>query len=158
MPYQCKKQSELVNIASSSQNYQLNLAFYNHVFEQPGGEFQRLGDIFMATKNNSLNGVLNRNFSLLGDPSMKLSYAHQLITIDSLNDKVLNNSDTLSALEELTFKGFIRRPNNSIDNTFNGDLEVTILDKTNTKKTIYNAIDKEYQKQHKHPWSNLHFL
>ena len=82
----------------ASSNYQLNLAFYNSVFEQPNGEFQRLGDIFKDTKNNSLNGVLNRNFSLLGDPSMRLSYANQLITIDSLNGTVLTNSDTLSAL------------------------------------------------------------
>ncbi len=122
----------------ASSNYQLNLAFYNQVFEQTSGEFKRLGDIFMGTKNNSLNGVFNRNFSLLGDPSMKLSYANQLISIDSLNGNVLTNSDTLSALEELTFTGSIRKANQSVDNSFNGELEVTFLDRSSTKQTLGN--------------------
>jgi hypothetical protein len=122
----------------ASSNYQLNLAFYNQVFEQTSGEFQRLGDIFSGTKNNSLNGVLNRNFSLLGDPSMKLSYANQSITIDSLNGYALTNSDTLNALEELTFKGYIRKANQFVDNTFNGELEITFLDKYSTKQTLGN--------------------
>lgn len=122
----------------ASSNYQLNLAFYNQVFEQTSGEFKRLGDIFLGTKNNSLNGVFNRNFSLLGDPSMKLSYANQLITIDSLNGNVLTNSDTLSALEELTFIGSIRKANQSVDNSFNGELEVTFLDRSSTRQTLGN--------------------
>ena len=82
--------------------------------------------------------MFNRNFSLLGDPSMKLSYANQLITIDSLNGNVLTNSDTLSALEELTFIGNIRKANQSVDNSFNGELEVTFLDRSSTKQTLGN--------------------
>ena len=122
----------------ASSNYQLNLAFYNQVFEQSNDEFQRLGDIFSGTKNNSLNGVLNRNFSLLGDPSIKLSYATQAITIDSLNGIVLTNSDTLKALEELAFKGYIRKANQLVDNSFNGKLEIIFLDRTSTKQTLGN--------------------
>lgn len=122
----------------ASSNYQLNLAFYKQVFEQSGGEFLRLGDIFLGTKNNSLNGVFNRNFSLLGDPSMRLSYPNQLITIDSLNGNILTNSDTLKALEELTFAGSIRKANQSVDNSFNGELEITFLDRSSTKQTLGN--------------------
>jgi peptidase C25-like protein len=122
----------------ASTNYQLNLAFYKEVFEQDNGEFRRLGDIFIGTKNNSLNGVLNRNFSLLGDPSMKLSYANQLITIDSLNGNVLSTTDTLSAQEELTFKGSIRLANQLVDNSFSGELNISFLDRTRTKQTLGN--------------------
>jgi Peptidase family C25 len=122
----------------ASTNYRLNLAFYKQVFEQENGEFRRLGDIFIGTKNNSLNGVSNRNFSLLGDPSMKLSYANQLITIDSLNGAVLTGTDTLRAQEELTFKGSIRLANQLLDNSFNGELNITFLDRINTKKTLGN--------------------
>ena len=128
----------------ASSNYQLNLAFYNSVFKQSNGVFQRLGDIFRDTKNNSLNGVLNRNFSLLGDPSMRLSYANKLITIDSLNGNVLTNSDTLSALEELTFKGYIRNSDQFVDNSFNGELEITFLDRISTKQTLGNLGDTPF--------------
>ena len=122
----------------SSTNYQLSLAFYSEIFEQPNGKFQRLGDIFRKTKNNSLSGVLNRSFSLLGDPSLRLSFPDQSITIDSLNGSVISNQDTLSTLQELNFSGTVRLANQAIDNTFNGDLEITILDKTTTNQTLGN--------------------
>ncbi len=128
----------------ASSNYQLNLAFYNQVFEKENGEYQRLGDIFIGTKNNSLNGVLNRNFSLLGDPSMRLAYARQLISLDSLNGNPLIATDTLSALEELTFKGFIRQPNQLIDNSFNGELEINFLDRVSTRQTLGNLGDTPF--------------
>ena len=128
----------------SSSNYQLNLAFYKQVFEKPNGDFQRLGDIIKKTKNNSLNGVLNRNFSLLGDPSMKLSYPNQTISLNSLNGKPISTTDTLSALVELTFSGSVRNANQSIDDLFNGDLEVLILDKTKSKKTLGNLGDTPF--------------
>ncbi len=122
----------------SSSNYQLNLAFYQQVFERPNGDFQRLGDIFRHTKNNSQNGVLNRNFSLLGDPSMRLSYPRQPVTLDSLNGQPVSSLDTLNSLERLTFVGHIRQANKAIDASFNGELEVTILDQTTTRQTLGN--------------------
>ena len=122
----------------SSTNYQLNQAFYTEIFNQPNGDYQRLGDVFKKTKNNSLNGVLNRNFSLLGDPSLMLSYPKQTINIDSLNGAVISDMDTLSALQELVFSGSVRSANQTVDNTFNGELEISILDKTNTKQTLGN--------------------
>jgi hypothetical protein len=53
----------------SSVNFSLNEAFIEEVFKRKDGQYQTLGEIFKNTKNRSLNGSLNRNFSLLGDPS-----------------------------------------------------------------------------------------
>ena len=123
----------------SSSNYQLNLAFYSSVFEKTDGEYSRLGDIFKKTKNNSLNGVLNRNFSLLGDPSMKLSYAELSVTLDSLNGAVIGASDTMNALEQLRFTGTIRQVNKIVDQSFNGTVDIVIFGKSSTKQTLGNS-------------------
>ena len=58
----------------SQTNYRLNNQFYKNVFTKIDNNFRRLGDIFRDTKNNSLSGPINRNFALLGDPSLKLIY------------------------------------------------------------------------------------
>jgi len=122
----------------ASSNYQLNKAFYNSVFERQGGYYQRLGDIFRDTKNNSLNSVLNRNFSLLGDPSMRLSYGQKFIRLDSLNGKLVAANDTLKALEWLEFSGTIRNSIQDLDDTFNGVVEVKILDQSQSRQTLGN--------------------
>ena len=123
----------------SSSNYTLNLAFYNQVFETSGGLYAQLGDIFESTKNNSLNGVLNRNFSLLGDPSMKLSYPQMRISIDSLNGNVLGVSDTIKALQAVTFSGSVRNENDFVLSEFNGLLDATFFDRATEKQTLGNS-------------------
>ena len=73
----------------SQTNFRLNNQFYKNVFNKVNGEYLRLGDIFRITKNKSLSGPINRNFSLLGDPSLKLSYPSYSIktnSIDTLKD------------------------------------------------------------------------
>jgi hypothetical protein len=46
------------------------------------------------TKNNSLNGSINRNFSLLGDPSMRLAYPREGVTLTRMNDRPLAEGPT----------------------------------------------------------------
>jgi hypothetical protein len=122
----------------ASSNYQLNIAFYNTVFERINGSYQRMGDIFKTTKNNSLNGVLNRNFSFLGDPSMILSYGQQFITIDSLNMEPVVSEDTLRTLEDLNFAGSIRSANQVIDESFEGFAEIRLYGRSQQKQTLGN--------------------
>jgi hypothetical protein len=122
----------------ASSNYQLNLAFYNTVFERIDGQYQRLGDVFIKTKNNSLNGVLNRNFSLLGDPSMKLAYGEQFILLDSLNGEALNAADTLASLKEMRFSGRVVNESNLTNTNFNGEVDIKLYDKVRVTKTLGN--------------------
>lgn len=119
-------------------NYALNLAFYNSVFKKVNGSYQSLGEIFKETKNNSLNGVNNRNFSLLADPSLTLAYPAKSIKIDSLNHFALQPSDTIRALEKVSFDGTIRKINGEIDASFSGKVYITFWDKPVIAQTLGN--------------------
>ena len=127
----------------ANSNYRLNTAFYNAVFEKINGSYQQLGDIIRETKNNSLNGVQNRNFILLGDPSMTLSYGEQVISLDSLNGESIVLNDTLGALEPLNFTGSIRQSNQVIDDSFNGTADIKIFDRSREKLTLGNKIGND---------------
>lgn len=120
----------------SSTNYDLNVAFYGSILDVSEGEYPRLGDIISFTKNNSLRGSLNRNFILLGDPSMKIAYPENQIRINTINGSTLNinSPDTLKALQRVSLTGTIESSGQVISN-FNGVLQFTLLDKSNTLQT-----------------------
>jgi len=109
----------------SQTNFRLNNQFYRNVFKKENGNHLRLGDIFKFTKNNSLSGPINRNFSLLGDPSLLLIYPKYNIEIDKL--------DTLSATSEVKVSGRIVNDQGELQESFNGNLYVNIFDKINNK-------------------------
>ena len=70
-----------------------------------------MGEIFRKTKNKSLYGALNRNFSLLGDPSLRLAIPElEASTAFLKNLQAETEIDTLSGLERLFYKGEIRDP------------------------------------------------
>ena len=124
----------------STTNFKLNNEFYKHVFTKKNGKFLRLGDIFRIIKNNSLSGPINRNFSLLGDPSLILNYPKydiELVIPDSLL------LDTLSALDKKTFQGKILNNNQIIDD-FNGEVFINFFDKLSSKQTLGDENDPFY--------------
>ncbi len=110
----------------SSTNFMLNRAFYQNVFRKQNGQYPTLGEVFRLTKNQSLNGSVNRNFSLLGDPSMTLAYAKQDIRLMADGD-VYAPGDTLKALSTVKMKGEVLKTSGTIDDTFNGKLNVTVF-------------------------------
>jgi hypothetical protein len=112
----------------SSTNFILNQAFYENVFDKNEGRYQTLGEVFRKTKNQSLNGSVNRNFSLLGDPSMTLAYAKEEIRIVADKD-AYQPGDTLKALAKVKLKGEVLRTDGTINTNFNGKLIATVFDK-----------------------------
>ena len=124
-------------------NYVINKAFYESIFKPINGKMPRLGDVMITTKNNSLQGVLNRNFSLLGDPSMKLNYPENEIVISKINNKLITKTDTLKALSKAVLEGEIRDSGgqNKV-NTFNGTAQVTVYDKVKNLQTLGNQGNK----------------
>lgn len=110
---------------NSSTNFTLNKAFYESLFTKENGQFRDLGNIFRDTKNKSLSGVGNRNFSLLADPSMKLALPENKIIIDEM--KTSSGSNQLKALSKVIVKGHIER-NNLPNNAFEGELNLTVFD------------------------------
>lgn len=119
----------------SNSNFALNNAFYSVIFTKVNGKYPRLGNAVVYTKNNALYDVVNRNYALLGDPSMKLAYAENNISLTSINNAPIA-SDTLNALEKVNFKGQINDNSNLKLSSFNGTLYITVYDKKSNIKTL----------------------
>ncbi|MEQ9442164.1 MAG: type IX secretion system sortase PorU [Cyclobacteriaceae bacterium] len=127
----------------SNSNFLLNRAFYREVFRLENGKPLSVGEIFRRTKNNGLNGPVNRNFSLLGDPSMVLAYPRDQITIDQLAVQQANGqyeaADTLRALDHVRVMGSIISPaTQSVVVGFSGTVAVEVLDKATFRRTQGN--------------------
>lgn len=109
-------------------NLEINRAFYDAAFEKENNKFKRLGDIIKETKNNSLSGYNNRNYGLLGDPSMHLAFPDYEMKITHINDELVGTADTLKALGIYKVKGAIFNEDQVMD-SFTGEATVTVLDK-----------------------------
>lgn len=120
----------------SNTNLQLNQAFYECLFKEISGELPRLGDVIRITKNTSLAGINNRNYALLGDPSLRLAYPEKEAVITSINDSIVSTSpDTIKALSKVTIKGDIQN-NGTLISDFNGSVNITVYDRATTIKTL----------------------
>lgn len=123
----------------ASSNKQLNDEFYKAVFlPNKDGSMPTLGEVMIATKNNSLNGVYNRNFSLLGDPSLTLAYPKEQIKITHINQETSIGNDTIRALEKVEMSGEIQLFDGTLSNTFDGKILIKIYDKSTTITSFGN--------------------
>jgi hypothetical protein len=122
----------------SSVNFSLNTAFVQSVFEKDNGETRDLGEVFRLTKNNSLNGPFNRNFSLLGDPSLKLAIPELTTQTDPVWDVVLETeTDTLRAMQQIQIRGKIIDPlTGAMLPSSNGLFEIQISDKDQAVQSL----------------------
>ena len=119
---------------NSSTNFSLNQAFYEALFEKQSGQYPPMGEIFMHTKNESMSGVSNRNFSLLSDPMLRLAMPPLDIAVTSIT--TASGSDVLKALSNVTITGHIKHQDGEIASDFNGIIECILYDKRTRFKTI----------------------
>ncbi|MBT8195390.1 MAG: type IX secretion system sortase PorU, partial [Bacteroidia bacterium] len=127
-----------VRLVTSFANKQLNNVMYGHMFERIDGEMPRLGDIMRLTKNDYL--VYNtRNFTLLGDPALKLAYPEFNVSTTEINDQpAASFADTLKAFSTVKIKGEVQDHNNQKMTNFNGVVYPSIFDKAATITTLSN--------------------
>lgn len=111
----------------SNTNFTLNKKFYESLFTRSSGSFRDWGAVFRDTKNNSMSGVNNRNFSLLGDPSMFPPLGSSEVFVSSVIN-LTSGSDTLKALSKVRVTGEVRFQGIK-DSGFNGILNLTLYDK-----------------------------
>ncbi|WP_020605181.1 type IX secretion system sortase PorU [Spirosoma spitsbergense] len=118
-------------------NLLLNQAFYNAVFTPINGQMPRLGEVMQATKNNSLSGPVNRNFALLGDPSLRLAYPKAQAILTQVNGRTItsNTLDTLHALQTVELKGEIRQQGQRLTD-FTGTAQLSLYDKATNHTTL----------------------
>ena len=128
----------------SSSNFNLNTAFYNYALSPKNDSTMRtIGEVQRDTKNNSLNSVFNRNFSLLGDPSLQLAYPEKEIAITTVNGIAVDaTSDTINALGEVVIKGEVQYSGGSVMTDFNGVLSITVYDKESSVTSLGNENGK----------------
>lgn len=121
----------------SGPNYILNRQFYNYIFENDKN--YRFGDIMRLTKNASGLSNNKRNFTLLGDPALKLPTGDYTVVTDSINrNAIINFTDTLKALSKVRIAGHIENPEGSTDNSYNGTINTTVFDKKRKITTLSN--------------------
>ena len=126
----------------ASDNKRLVLSVYDTMFSTQGGQLQTLGEIIMRGKNSNFQDTLKinaRKFSLIGDPSMRLSVPLLNVQTSTVNGISVNEfSDTLGALEQVTIEGIITDQNGQLVNDYNGIVYPTIFDKESTLITLAN--------------------
>ncbi|MFN6944697.1 MAG: type IX secretion system sortase PorU [Cytophagaceae bacterium] len=122
----------------ASTNLAINMAFYKHIFSEVAGGMPLLGYVMKEAKNDSKSGVNNRNYALLGDPSMSLAYPKHDMVITKISNGALE-SDTLKALSKITLEGEIRNASGAKINDFNGKAHITVFE----KKTIVRTFGTE---------------
>ncbi|MEE2700110.1 MAG: type IX secretion system sortase PorU [Bacteroidota bacterium] len=128
----------------ASPNYALNKQFVKILFEKENGQLPRLGDLFWRTKVNSGTNLNNRNFTLLGDPALCLSYPELEISTTAI-------SDTISALGEVSISGQIEDENGNLLSNFNGLVFPIVYDKAETLTTLgqESSTPMPYKSQHR---------
>ena len=124
----------------SGPNHVLNERFYEVVFEKDENlQNYRLGDIIAYSKNNTGAGINKLNFTLLGDPSMRLSYPEHRVLTDSLNGiDILALEDTLSAFDWVTVSGHLETQEGALLEEFNGTVYPKVFDKQKLVETLSN--------------------
>ncbi len=124
----------------SGPNHALNERFYEVVFEKDSSQQNyRLGDIIIYSKNNTGAGINKRNFTLLGDPSLRLTYPRHRVVTDSINNKsVSEENDTLSAFQWVTVAGHLESEDSQFMSSFTGKVYPKVFDKNRTVETLSN--------------------
>lgn len=128
-------------VVYSGLNFQLNNAFFNYVFERDEeGNTPTLGEIIKNTKNNAGNSVNKLNFSLLGDPALKIIYPQLKVKTTAINNKPLTDiPDTLKALSKAHIRGEITNNAGIRLKDYNGKVDVIVYDKRLETTTLGNG-------------------
>ncbi len=125
----------------SSPNYVLNRNIFDCAFDLDSeGNTLALGDIIRIAKNRTGNGQNKRNFTLLGDPALKLAFPWKgNIITDSVNDvPVEGYPDSLKALSRIKIAGHIENHRGEMMNSFTGIVSPVVLDKAGKVRTLAN--------------------
>lgn len=107
-------------------NFQTSTAFYETTFGGSSSADLRLGDIIRLTKNRSVAGALNRNFVLLGDPSMRYAVPQPSVTVTMLTANG-QPADTLRPLDRVALQGQVVDDAGAPDTRFSGTVFVNLL-------------------------------
>ena len=125
-------------VTYSSTNFVLSKVIYKNIFKKFNGEYLCLGDVMRISKVGAGSVSANKNFILLGDPALPLSYPLKDIETTAIRDANTNQLiDTLKALSKITIEGEVH-DNGTLMGSYNGFIYPTIYDKAQTYSTLGN--------------------
>lgn len=128
-------------VVYSYQNSTLNTAFAKHIFSRPNGNRLALGDIMRLAKcDPTLDGDGNKlNFTLIGDPALKLAYPDYKIAIDEFNGVLTEEYPYVKAGGKVKVKGHILTPEGTPADDFTGTVHPLVFDSEETVSTLNNV-------------------
>ncbi|MDT8401039.1 MAG: type IX secretion system sortase PorU [Bacteroidales bacterium] len=127
-------------IVFASHNYTLASNLYEQAFEKDEqGKGLTMGEIMRRAKINT-SGSNKRNFTLLGDPALRLEWAwHGKVLTDSINETGISVfNDTIRGLSEISISGHIEDNEGKHLQSFNGILYPSLYDKKHTVSSLAN--------------------
>jgi hypothetical protein len=136
-----------------------NSVLSTHFFKVTFNKDFRLGDMMKYAKNKmSPSGINHRNFTLLGDPALRMALPENKIVVGNINNNFIKSSesssktityvqgDTVGALSKVKIEGYVDDKNGNPLNK-DGVLFISVFDKTDTILMIANdnnAQEMEY--------------
>jgi hypothetical protein len=130
-------------VVFAGSNMEMDLAFFDVALEDENISNLSLGMINMLTKNGvNPSNSSKPNFSLLGDPALRISYPKYNVVTTAINDIPIENfTDHLKALQEVKFSGYIADENGTKLSDYNGFIYPTVFDKETRVYTQNNDSD-----------------
>jgi len=135
----------------TSGNEDLALAFFNLALEQDATSISylssgdnplvhglRLGDICRVTKNGIPAIYNKRNFTLLGDPALRMAYPKYRIEQDMITDDEGNSLNVINALQRVTVSGHVEDLEGNLMTSYNGFITPSVYDKPKNLQTLEN--------------------
>ena len=128
-----------VRLVYSTPNFYLNKSVFDVGFTKINSQMPTIGEVFMEVKNLNSSNSNNRNFTLLGDPALRLAYPINDVATTEFNGNIITTSiDTVRALDKVTVKGEVRDENGQKLTGFNGIIYPTVFDKKKQITTLSN--------------------
>lgn len=110
---------------------------YTVLFKEENGKPLGLGEILRRTKNLTLSSNNMRNFTLLGDPALRLGKPAPKIITETVNGVDITSAvDTLKALSKITVEAHVEDDFGNILSNYNGFVYPTVFDKRKIKNTL----------------------
>lgn len=129
-----------MRVAYSESNEPINKSLINVLFRQENGVYPTLGEAVREMKNKEKNHTHQKlNFILIGDPALRLNYPTGGINVTEINGKPVSDETlTFGAMEKITIKGVVLKPDGKRNEAFNGELNPTVFDSQAKITTLDN--------------------
>ncbi len=126
-------------IVYGTQNDALNARFNHYIFNKAQGSRLRLGDIMRLSKQD-YRDVNNLNFSLIGDPALRLAFPDHQVVLDTFNGEPVSDSALqMRAGDVITLRGHVADADGNLCTDFDGLVYPAVYDRKDTI-TTYNHV------------------